>query len=279
MSMWKLNKPSLKTAIDDIDEVISHSRDIEEKHKTAFEELYKKYDENGGNLELEYHNAFIGNFPLQADSMQKQYAKFSIGEKLDFIRKDLLFSINGCPYCGFGEANTLDHVLPESVYKELATCRLNLVPLCWTCNNKKRAHDYNGFIHAYYQKYPLGVAFFKCHVTISSEDALILDFAIDENVIDSSLKDKLQNQITTIELNERLHKQCITYLLDNFYSGDIQDDVSLKFFLNDKISKAKKKFGLNHYKTAFLQGLYDCEKFNAEFLNRFLERNIINPLV
>lgn len=274
--MWKLNKPYLQTAIDDIDMIISHCRDIKDMHKTAFGELYKKYDECNGSLDMEYHNAFMESFPVQADTMKKQYAKLSMGQELDFIRKELLSSVNVCPYCGFGEANTLDHVLPESVYKELATCRLNLVPLCWTCNHKKRANDYNGFIHAYYQEYPLEVVFFKCHITISTEDALILEFIIDENVITPSLKDKLQNQIETIELNDRLQKQCITYLQDNFYVGDIRDDASLTFFLTDKINKAKKIFGMNHYKTAFLQGLHDCEKFNVEFLNRFLVRNVIN---
>lgn len=273
MCMWKLEKTSLEKAKADLDEVTSHCRNIKVQHKGVFEKLYERYDECNGSLTLQEHADFIKKYPIQAHAMKGQYAKLCEGEGLHYIREELVGPVCKCPFCGFGEPITLDHYLPESVYEELATCRLNLVPLCWTCNNKKRAKDYNGFVHAYYQEYPTDIVFFKCKVTVSAAKALLLEFYIDERVIEESLSDKLKNQINVIELNSRLHKECISYLMNNFSLDELPNDESLKFFLADKINKAKNNLGANHFQTAFLQGLYDCKEFTVEFLNGFLKKN------
>ncbi|QZA96245.1 HNH endonuclease [Pseudomonas mandelii] len=59
-----------------------------------------------------------------------------------------------CPYCGFGQASTLDHYLPKSKYPFFAILAANLVPSCKDCNTGKSA-DIAGVaneqsIHPYY---------------------------------------------------------------------------------------------------------------------------------
>lgn len=55
---------------------------------------------------------------------------------------DLLLSqapLGKCPSCGFGHASTLDHYLPKTLYPQLSTLPINLIPACKDCNTGKRA--------------------------------------------------------------------------------------------------------------------------------------------
>lgn len=277
--MWILEKPSFEKAINDIALVVDHCRKIGKECTSAFEKLYMKYDESKGIISNKEHEDFVGSYQLEAEAMKRQYENLGKGKYLEYIREELIAPVDKCPYCGMGEATTLDHFLPKSVYKELATCRLNLVPLCWKCNLEKKDKDFNGFIHSYYQDFPLGVIFFKCFVEISKEGALIIDFYVDGQHIEQILKKKLDNQIKAIELNERLRKECISYITSNFSIDDSFNDDSLRFFLADKIHKAKISLGANHWQTAFLQGLYDCDAFNVKYLNKFLQVNKRNIVI
>jgi len=45
-----------------------------------------------------------------------------------------------CPFCGIGNASTLDHYLPKSRYPTLSVVPQNLVPSCKDCNTGKRAN-------------------------------------------------------------------------------------------------------------------------------------------
>lgn len=53
---------------------------------------------------------------------------------------DLLLSrapLGRCPFCGMGQASTLDHYLPKTKYPQLSVVPLNLVPSCKDCNTGK----------------------------------------------------------------------------------------------------------------------------------------------
>ncbi len=271
--MWKLEKPSLQSSKDDLREVTVLCRDINEGDRLDFEALYEEYDNNNGKISEEYHFDFIKNHVAQSSAMYGQYYKLNEGGKLDYIRAELFIEAHDCPFCGFGEPVTLDHFMPESKYKELATCRLNLVPLCWKCNNKKNNDDYQNFVHSYYQEFPKDVQFFKCVVSAKVGGIIYFKFYINGTELDSTLMEKLNNQIEIIELNCRLNKECITYITSNFSFNEIKDDKSLKFFIKDKLRKSVDFFGLNDWHTALLTGLYDCADFNVAFLKDFIKVN------
>lgn len=271
--MWKLEKPSLESSKDDLREVVAHCRDISKGDISDFEALYEEYDINKGKISEEYHKSFIKKHVVQSSAMRSQYKKLNEGKELDYIRADLFSEVLICPFCGFGEPVTLDHFMPESIYNELATCRQNLVPLCWKCNSKKNDDDYRKFIHSYYQDFPKKVQFFKCTVNAKVGGVILLNFYIDGKELDPSLRDKLNNQIETIGLNKRLNKECITYIISNFSVDEINDDKALNFFIKDKLRKSIDIFGLNDWHTALLSGLCDCLEFNVAFLKDFLKCN------
>lgn len=123
--MWKLNKPSLDSAIDDLDTVIEHCNSLNATDKPSFERVYRDYDNNGGFISDSEHDSFNDD---KRNAMKGQYQKLSGDNILSFIRVDLFEGVNKCPYCGISLADTLDHFLPKSIYGELSTCRLNLIP-------------------------------------------------------------------------------------------------------------------------------------------------------
>lgn len=276
--MWRLDKPSLQKAKDDLNNIVAHCRAIDNADKIAFENLYDEYDRKG-YISEEYHLSFSSAHPAQVKAMYGQYKKLGDKQEYGYIREELSEAADTCPYCGFGEPVTLDHYMPESIYKELATCRLNLVPICWKCNNKKLDNDYQGFSHVYYQDFPKGVIFFKCKVVANASGFISFDFYIDGRNLDSSLVEKLENQIEVIELSKRLNKECITFITSNFVIESLVNNEALKFFISDRLKKATDYYGNNDWHTALLQGLYDCKEFDIVCLKKFIGKNKRKVLV
>lgn len=270
--MWHLKKPSLKSAIEDLENIISICKDINQDNKCIFEDLYKEYDSHNGSISDYYHNVFMKKYPIHAVAMKNQYKNTYDGEKLFYIREELTRDVYKCPYCGFGEPTTLDHYLPESIYGELATCRLNLVPICWKCNKEKNDKNYQMFIHSYYQKFNKEVIFFKCKVEAKNGGILVFDYYIDGSNIDGGLKQILDSQISCIKLNERLNKQSVLFILDNFGIG-YENDNALRYFIEDRLSKVIEKRGKNDWQAALLDGLLNCHEFDMSFLKNYISRN------
>ena len=270
--MWHLKKPSLKSAIEDLENIISICKDINQDNKCIFEDLYKEYDSHNGSISDYYHNVFMKKYPIHAVAMKNQYKNTYDGEKLFYIREELTRDVYKCPYCGFGEPTTLDHYQPESIYGELATCRLNLVPICWKCNKEKNDKNYQMFIHSYYQKFNKEVIFFKCKVEAKKEGVMVFDYYIDGSNIDGELKKVLESQILSIKLNERLCKQSVSYICDNFDIG-FNNNADLKFFISDKLLKVRRKKGNNDWQAALLDGLFNCEELDILCIRNFISRN------
>lgn len=59
-----------------------------------------------------------------------------------------------CPYCGLGQATTLDHYLPKSRFPQFSVSVCNLVPSCRDCQSKKgrdyALHKFTQTLHPYF---------------------------------------------------------------------------------------------------------------------------------
>ena len=102
---------------------------------------------------------------------------------------------------------------------------------------------------------------------------------IDGRNLDSSLIEKLENQIEVIELSKRLNKECITFITSNFVIESLANNEALKFFISDRLKKASDYYGNNDWHTALLQGLYDCKEFDIVCLKKFIGKNKRKVLV
>ena len=229
--MWILYKPKLSDAKNDIDVVVSHCYNLDDSDKRKMAKLYEDYDAGKGEatpLQLQ---------PLEGkkEIIRRQYAKTSGKQQnknednhLVYIRKDLMKDVDKCPYCSINAPQQLDHFMDKALYGQLAVCRLNLVPLCGTCNHKKGEISYKEFTHPYYQKFPPG-PFLKADCRIV-KNRVIVKLSIDSTVItDSVLRLRLEKQMQNLDLSTRLGKAVNEFLSQLCFSifVDKQEEISI----------------------------------------------------
>ena len=71
-----------------------------------------------------------------------------------YDRLMMLAPLGKCPFCGFGQAKTLDHFLSKACYPAFSVLCVNLVPVCTDCNKGKVASvltQNNQILHPYFE--------------------------------------------------------------------------------------------------------------------------------
>lgn len=262
--MWILEKPLLEDAISDIAKVIAESGGVLDNDDGAIlASIYQRYDNNGGQMQQEWEDE------LEESKKNKLHDLFGItyeNQKLYFIRKALMKMVDTCPMCGIQPPSQLDHQSPRSDFKTMSVSRLNLVPVCGVCNNKKRDKDPHGFVHPYYDHSIKDVPFFV--ITIHSNPRthrMSWKFSINEAVIsDKALADKINKQVGVVKLYRRLYRET-NGMLSDLLSGidDITEDI-LNFLLQKEYKTHLKRRGPNDWHTVFVKALNDSPIFTIE---------------
>ena len=257
--MWKLKKPNLNTALEvDIDNLITHCRKLTPADKGGLQSLYKLYDNQNGLLTDQQYDAYDSD---KAEAILGQYRKTRKGGVYHYIRDELNATVGRCPYCGINQPDTLDHYMPESIFKALAVCRLNLVPLCSRCNNLKLDKPFARFIHCYYQQYPDNIFLLAKVFTIKQR--WVVTYSIDETAIpDKDLYDKIVFQCGEIELKKRLQKEALTYLDDLCGQCVANSNDELRVWLKGRLNYSLTTYGKNDWRTALLRGLLAYPKLD-----------------
>jgi hypothetical protein len=86
-----------------------------------------------------------------------------------------------CPYCGIGEADTLDHYLPRKYFPEFSATAANLIPCCNRCNLLKKTHTATAgerILHPVLD--PLDHRLFKCVIAESPDGLPTPTYKVDE---------------------------------------------------------------------------------------------------
>lgn len=270
--MWILDKPLLEDAIQDINKIIANSNGvITDNDKPIITFLYRLYDHSNGVIELDDNNRCREAVQNKLYSMYETHTYER--QKLYGIRRDLFKLATVCPMCGIGEPSQLDHQMPRSVYKSLSLCRLNLVPLCSVCNNKKRDKDYTNFVHPYYAIFPSGVIFLVANIHVNEHKHIMSwKYTLELGGLNKDLADKVAYQTSVIKLLNRLQKASNTYLSELFCFETFSTDAALKDFLRREMNKMIKLRGNNDWQTTLLRALFMSPKFRKEEANQFANR-------
>lgn len=96
-----------------------------------------------GITKIEFTNLYTAQMVSEGKPARKYYDRVM-----------MLAPLQKCPYCGFGQASTLDHFLSKSRYPAFSVLSTNLVPACADCNNAKRASvvtNDNQTLHPYFE--------------------------------------------------------------------------------------------------------------------------------
>lgn len=269
--MWKLHKPKLSDAKNDIIVVVSHCNNLEESDKRKMSKLYEDYDVGNGEvspLQLQ---------PLEGkkEIIRRQYVKTSgklqnkdEDNHLVYIRKELMRNVDKCPYCSINAPQQLDHFMDKALYGQLAVCRLNLVPLCGTCNHKKGEISYKEFTHPYYQKFPPG-PFLKADCLIV-KDRVMVKFSIDSRIItDAVLRNRLEKQMQNLDLSTRLGKAVNEFLSQLCFNILVDTQEEIPIYLKIQLKNYERLYAMNDWRCATIRGLINCPQFNIDVINNY----------
>jgi hypothetical protein len=112
--------------------IVDAAKDYEQKAEAKL--LYTIIPNNCGNDEIT-----LG--AVTKEELKVIYSSHMVGRGKParvFYDKLLAQAPRGlCPFCGFTDADTLDHYLPKAKYPQLSVLPINLVPSCSKCNKDK----------------------------------------------------------------------------------------------------------------------------------------------
>jgi len=245
----------MQKALNDAAITVSHCRGLDSFDQTDLEALYRTYNSKNGRVSVEDLSSLSDS---KSEVIRSQYSKTYGSNQLSYIRTDLMKDVERCPMCSLLPVTDLDHFWCSSHFGQLAVCRLNLVPTCGICNKKKSDDDADGFIHAYYQHFPIGVVFLKADCKIL-RGYVVPVFSIDgSGIADPTLERRLNNQIDKINLKARLRAATKEYLRELFQETTFSTDKVMKAFLSKTEKKLIKHKGINDWRTALIRGIRAC---------------------
>ncbi|WP_294735734.1 HNH endonuclease signature motif containing protein [uncultured Pseudomonas sp.] len=266
--MWKIKIPDITDSEKNLSLAFTNSKKNEEPVSstiTTILELYSAYDEVGGIPSETLLGTSLGSTTL--DRIHRAYDLVRSTGRLKHLKNRLKLSRSKCPYCGFGEASTLDHYLPRSRYKAHSIYARNLIPCCQTCNRKKDkiagTDPDTQFVHAYFfPQFKLQFLFATVQII---EKSIVVDFEIKKN-IEISDEDfrRAKFQLEQLDLNNRYIPEIITFMLSN--KRDIESLGSIgKSVLKDHFIQSHADsctlFGVNHWRTALWLALAESDDF------------------
>ena len=175
-----------------------------------------------------------------------------------------------CPYCLINSSYQCDHYLPKNKtsFPEFSILPINLIPVCWECNNGKSDSafwdSYRKFINVYFDKIP-EERFLYTEIMIKGKTPLIT-FKVDLSKISWDISKILYSHITELNLCFRYNK--ISWTIISEIVAQIESLKTRKSFSEDSIIDAlnvQKEsiwniYGINYWKYS----IYDSIINNKE---------------
>ncbi|MXZ91547.1 MAG: HNH endonuclease [Chloroflexi bacterium] len=227
---------------------------------------YLKFSGNGSSLQP------IPVTPAVSHALETNFDLLDSNGSHSSIRDEILGSAhNGaCPYCNSATVDTLDHVLPKTVYPEFSVLAQNLVPSCGTCNRKKGSTCFHSsglnLMHPYFTKVP-NDAILVVDVVVTNQE-VTWRFSLQQSA--SIANDDfalINNTFTLLELADRYSDVSVGEIIDaisgfdDFYADG--DPTAVRAFLQKLAVGSQNSRGPNYWKTVILQALADSDAFCA----------------
>lgn len=161
-----------------------------------------------------------------------------------------------CPNCTVNNANTFDHLIPQSEFAEFSVLPTNLIPCCSYCNSKKSANWRIGnkrkYINLYIDDLPeLQYLFTELSIVDSS---IKVKFKVDNrNNIEIELFNRIYNHYVDLELCELFSKNSDFYISELktsliHYKAHLPKDVLKKIIIDIEL-ECLKIYGSNYWKS------------------------------
>jgi hypothetical protein len=244
--------------------------ELSPQERQAIVALYDRYD----HLRGEPHNDLLAENLAEAlrNAIRVAYDETQKGRRLEGLRNRIKVVASRCPLCGIGPVTDLDHHLPKTSYSALAVYSRNLVPMCGTCNNKKRgvggvaAPPAGRFIHPYFQEFP-AAPFFLAHAAFNEAGGLMVTFGVEQVAgMSGALFDRLTYQIGRLELTTRYRAEINIFLtsqevaLHDAY-GPEGNAARLQDFIRRTAARLEVNFGVNDWRSSLMRALENSADF------------------
>ncbi|MFF8801446.1 MULTISPECIES: HNH endonuclease [unclassified Methylobacterium] len=213
-----------------------------------------------GVLDDEQAEALIHSYEVETKPMADLRTK---------LHKPVLLA--RCPFCGLGEASTLDHYLPKEQHPQFAVFSRNLIPCCSPCNTRKsklvvdETTDVRLFLHPYFDVVPK-TSFVRLSVTLLP-DALGLSFSLHRSGgMTVKTFQHLQSHFRQLRLADRYRTMSLEHLrerrraLARFY-GPARDAERVAAELLQDAEDFEGDFGPNHWRAILYRTLAAEEAF------------------
>lgn len=189
------------------------------------------------------------------------------------LKKKIKKITTKCPYCQISTGETIEHILPKSIYPEYSIYSQNLIPCCSICNSIK------GDTILEKNNLPATLNFYENNIPKKEH----LKVTIKKNDIKFEINDTtnfhLNNHIKTLKLLERYNENSNEKLTDiineikkscYFFNKDMKQNrefitkTQRKNILKEKYEYLKEKYGYNYW-----EGLIYKEMSSEKILEEY----------
>ncbi len=255
-----------KIKINDIEllnDIINEKRNSQDLKKINYKKIL---EENKGTIE-EWYKLYSLDYLLKEKEKKLEKALKTLYTNKTKSSSKILSSINKhfpniCIYCGYGEANTIDHYYPKENYSEFSIFSLNLFPVCGNCNTLKGSKIFNS------QKERLFINFYTDEIN-KNFLYVLLDYSSDDEIpiikyrLAEDTPEILKSHIEQLKLIDRynniLTEEISTIYLKNKKIGLVRE--LKKKMLYEEYIILQKKWGYNHWKAVLYKALSENEDF------------------
>ena len=268
--MYSLTAPN-RNYLQDFDNVVarrsSQTKALLQSYRAQINQAYASYQVRSGN------DRFLQPIPVTGEAsnaLKSNYAALSKGNHQAHLRDTILGSAryDVCPYCNISPVDTLDHVLPRSMYPEFSILALNLVPACGLCNRKKGGTCFRSsgknLMHPYFMIVPVDPILFA-EVVVDNESVTWSFYLQNQGVMGDLAFSAIEATFSLLDLASRFHGFSVGDIVDRMGHFKLMYEsggpARLREYLLQESVSARKSRGANYWKTAILRALGESDPF------------------
>ncbi len=170
-----------------------------------------------------------------------------------------------CPLCGINEQDTWDHYLPKAEFPELAVCVLNLVRVCFHCNNIRKCwlvDKRRSTLHMYYDWIPSEHALLEADVSIGAKGPHAV-FRVEATIDSPGFAGLFARHCEELGLLQRFAANGAEKLRDiaDALGGRHSRVKSLRRNLEETARRRGNRHGANHWEAALYRGAARADDF------------------
>ena len=189
---------------------------IENQVKDAYDQYYTNFKSN--SLHLQSSSQLFSDNKNELQSLYEYQNKVICSIKNNIKSQQIQSIRTTCQNCTINSVESMDHILPQSKYPELAINAYNLFPCCSKCNEYKNKKESTAtiqeFLNLYLDKLP-DVQYLFVDIFISNGE-LDFQYYLDNSSkkISSHFYSIIYNHYSNLHLLDRMQDSARTYLSD-----------------------------------------------------------------